>query len=201
MADVRAIYAVGNSLVTRLNHAFNRSTWPASPKPTCSFQLVGGKDLVGATPALTQGVLFFLYRVIWNEHARHRPRQGASDVHRPPVPLDLHYLVVPWADEAQIEQALLGWTIRELESHPVLGPGDLVDGGFGDDEAVQLTPGELSHEDMMRIWDALDPPFRVSLPYVARVVQIDLETEPDHPPVVARKLVFESMPEKERSRP
>ncbi|WP_437755050.1 DUF4255 domain-containing protein [Sorangium sp. So ce1389] len=199
MADVRAVYAVGHSLVTWLSHAFEASAWPGGTKPRCSFQLVGGKAFVG-TPTLPQGVLFFLYRVVWNEHARSQAQRPGSDGRRPPLGLDLHYLAIPWADDAQTEQVLLAWTMRALENRPTLGPGDLTDGGFREDESVQIVPVELNHEDLMRIWDALDPPFRVSVPYAARVVRLDLDAEPEYPPVVARKLSFESMPSGERGR-
>ena len=93
---------------------------------------------------------------------------------------------------------MLAWTMRMLESRPLVGPGDLIDGGFGPDESVQIVLGELSNEDLMRIWDAIQPPYRLSVPYVARVVQIDLQELPEARPVVTRKLVFEQIGEEDR---
>ena len=58
----------------------------------------------------------------------------------------------------------------------------------------RITLGELSNEDLMRIWDAIDPSYRVSVPYVARVVQLDLEPSQEGAPVVAQMLVVERMP-------
>lgn len=189
MADVRAIYSVGSSLVTWLSRAYDGFDWPGSPadKPSCSFQLAGSQELT-SSPKLNPGVVFFLHRVLPNQHAR---RPASANVGRTSIALDLHYLVFPWADTAQNEALLLAWTMRALESHPVLGPGDLVDGGFSEGESVQVVLGELSNEDLMRIWDVIEPPYRLSVPYVARVVHVDLEPSPEGRPVVARDLVFE----------
>jgi hypothetical protein len=187
MADVRGIYAVGNALVTRLERSYDAYTWPSGDKPACSFQLVGASELSKAT-ALKKGVVFFLYRV-----QRSQGTRGTADASRVSLLLDLHYLVFPWGDSAQEEAHALAWTIRELAQHPTIGRGDLGD-GFAREESVQITLGELSNEDLMRIWDAIDPSYRVSVPYVARVVQLDLEPSQEGAPVVAQMLVVERMP-------
>lgn len=192
MGDVRAIYAVGSSLVSWLQHAYDEDAWPGAPdekKPDCTFQLASSHDLVG-TPSFKQGVVFFLYRILHNEHARRLPRDVGGGRGPARLPLDLHYLAFPWVDKAIHEADLLGWTMRWLASRPLLGPADLTGGGFGADETVQIVLGELSTEDLMRVWDAIEPPYRLSVPYVARVVQIDLLSEPEARPVVARKLVL-----------
>ena len=43
----------------------------------------------------------------------------------------------------------------------------------------------------MRIWDALIPPYRLSVSYIARMVRIDSERIPDGLPVVASRLSFD----------
>jgi hypothetical protein len=48
---------------------------------------------------------------------------------------------------------------------------------------------------MMRVWDALDPAYRLSVAYLARVVRIDREPISAGRPVVATRLDFEPMPE------
>jgi hypothetical protein len=175
-----------------LNRAYEGFAWPGSNKPSCTFQLAASHALLG-TPSFSPGVVLYLYRVVPNEHARHSPRDTLAGRARPPLSLDLHYLVFPWVELASDEAYLIAWTMRMLESRPVLGPGDLADGGFREDEVVHVIPGELNNEDLMRIWDAIEPPYRLSVPYIARVVQIDLEPMPEARPVIARKLVFEQM--------
>jgi hypothetical protein len=54
-----------------------------------------------------------------------------------------------------------------------------------------VIPAELTTEDMMRIWDALDPPCRLSVSYIARLVRLDPDTmEAAGPPVVARRFAY-----------
>ncbi len=43
---------------------------------------------------------------------------------------------------------------------------------------------------MMRIWDALDPAYRLSVPYVARVVRLDPDAFVDASPVVAARFGY-----------
>jgi hypothetical protein len=103
--------------------------------------------------------------------------------------LDLHYLLTVWADSAAAEQTILGWVVRELYTHEALSQSDLTPaGGWAADDVIQVIPGEISNEDMMRIWDALDPPFHLSLSYIARVVRIDPDVVATDLPVVARRL-------------
>ena len=64
------------------------------------------------------------------------------------------------------------------------------EGGWSRDEVIQIVPAELSTEDVMRIWDALEPPYRLSASYVARLVRVDPDEDGEFRPVVARRLGF-----------
>jgi hypothetical protein len=99
----------------------------------------------------------------------------------------LHYLLTYWGQSAQAEQTILGWTVQQLQSSPILDPSILTsDGGWDPAESVQLAMADLSLEDILRIWDALGPKYRLSLAYLARVVRIDRPAT-DAPPVVATR--------------
>jgi hypothetical protein len=64
--------------------------------------------------------------------------------------------------------------MRELYEHPVLDRSTLVPAEpWGEDEEVHLVPTELPTEDMMRIWDAIRPEYRLSVTWCARVVRLD----------------------------
>jgi hypothetical protein len=43
----------------------------------------------------------------------------------------------------------------------------------------------------MRIWDALEPPYRLSVSYVARVIRVDTDPVPVGQPVVAARFPFD----------
>jgi hypothetical protein len=62
--------------------------------------------------------------------------------------------------------------------------------GWGANEVIQVIPAELSNEDVMRIWDALDPPYRLSVSYIARLVRLDPDAPQSGRPVVATRLAY-----------
>jgi hypothetical protein len=190
VANVFAFHSLGDSIVT-----FLRNTYPESlggrTMPPCTFELVSSGELAGDIADATHLTLF-LYRVTVNEHCRQTHRPGSASDAPVPVGLDLHYLLTAWAGNALDEQVTLAWAMRQLHLFPVLDASSLSpEAGWSADEVIQIIPAELSTEDVMRIWDALDPPYRLSVSYVARLVRLD----PDSPdvggrPVVARRLGF-----------
>jgi hypothetical protein len=48
---------------------------------------------------------------------------------------------------------------------------------FRDDETVEIVAGQLTNEELMRIWDDLPAEYHLSVPYVARVVRIESSLE------------------------
>jgi hypothetical protein len=127
-----------------------------------------------------------------NTGSAERPADPATR----PLALELHYLFTAWADSALAEQAVLSWVMLQLHQRPLLDRSILTaEGGWGVGDQIQIVPSELSHEDMMRVWDALDPAYRLSVAYVARVVRIEREAVPAGRPVVATRLDFAPVPE------
>jgi len=78
--------------------------------------------------------------------------------------------------------------MRELYQHPLLDVATLSpEAGWSAADMVQVIPAELSTEDLMRIWDALEPSYRLSVSYIARMVRLDVATpEPGRPVVAVR---------------
>ena len=185
MANIRAVHSVGSSIVSYLRNAYP-STVADRDLPTCSFDLVSSGELAGELPETTR-VTLYLYRITVNEHGQ---TVGPSVSGRSPaLSVDLHYLLSAWAGSALDEQLAMAWTMRQLHELPVLDLSVLSpDAGWRADEVVQIIPAELSTEDVMRVWDALEPAYRLSTSYVARVVHLDPDTEDAADPVLARRL-------------
>lgn len=192
MANVFAIHSVGNSIATCLRNAYLEQGKTVT-LPECDFQSVASGELTSSFGDGGTRITLLLYRVTVNEHARMQRRAGADGGSAAPLNLDLHYLMTAWAGNALDEQVTMAWAMREMHEAPVLDASSLApDGGWSRDEVVQIIPAELSTEDLMRIWDALDPPYRLSVSYVARVVRLDA-AKPDTEqfrPVVAQRLGF-----------
>ena len=188
MAHYGAILSVGESLVKYLRNAMPEDL---REETACDFKLISSNDLAQPTLDFGTAITLYLHRVTMDSSMRNSRVSVGTFGTQIPVSLDLHYLLTVWADKSTHEHLLLGWVIRELYQHEALSRSDLTPGGgWADDDVIQVIPGELSNEDMMRIWDALEPPYHVSLSYIARVVRIDAEAQTEGLPVVARRLTF-----------
>jgi hypothetical protein len=188
LANYGAILSVGESLVAYLRNALPQDL---REETSCDFKLVSSNEM--AAPGLDFGtaITLYLHRVTIDPYLRNsRVPVGAFGT-QVPVSLDLHFLLTVWADKSMHEQLLLGWVIRELYQHEALSQSDLTPGGgWAADDVIQVIPGELSNEDMMRIWDALEPPYHLSVSYIARVIRIDSAAKNEGLPVVSRRLGF-----------
>jgi len=184
VANYRAIHSVGSSLLLFLQNSYPEEL---RDEHDIAFTLLSSASFTAETPiAATLGL--YLYRVTVNEHLRNTPRPNDSSDARPPLSLDLHYLLIPWVDEALAEHQVLAWAMRELYQHPLLDVATLSpEAGWSAADMVQVIPAELSTEDLMRIWDALEPSYRLSVSYIARMVRLDVATpEPGRPVVAVR---------------
>ncbi|GAB4280628.1 MAG: hypothetical protein Kow0092_36240 [Deferrisomatales bacterium] len=188
MANVMAVHSVGASLTTFLRNAYPE---PLRTEHPCEFRLISSGEL--AEPGdLGTAVTLYLYRITVDEHARQRPAARPSRDVNGPLNLALHYLVTVWSPSALTEHAIVSWVMSQFHQHPILDRSSLSpDAGWAPDDAVQLVPEELSTEDLMRVWDALAPDYRLSVSYVARVVRIDPEVSGAGRPVVATRYRYE----------
>jgi hypothetical protein len=185
MTNVQAIHSVGESLVTYLDNTYPQAL---RERFACRFRLVSSNAMADAQNEFTQTTLsLYLYRVTMNEHLRGARRTPDVLSSNHPLSVDLHYLLTIWADDAPAEQIILAWAMRQLQQHPILDSSSLsTEAEWGPGEYIQLIPSELSTEDVMRIWDALEPSYRLSVSYIARVVRIDGDAERALPVVATR---------------
>jgi hypothetical protein len=142
-------------------------------------------------------VNLFLYRV--SEHAALKnqeiPGRGAGGGYgRPPLSLELHYLLTTYGSTSTIDEEigdetlghfLLGSAMRVLHDTPVvgerlvttrvvpLGQPILHASLVAEFEQVKLTLDPLSLEDITKVWTALTRPYRLSAAYRVSVVQIE----------------------------
>lgn len=191
MADFTAIYSVGNSIAQFLGNSFPQTL--KNQFPNVKFQLVASSQIAEEDQTnLDQVVTIFLHRITYNENFRVATQVDDIPNRKPVLFLDLHYLVTYWGTDAQAEQTVLGWTMMQLQSTPILDNSILAPANIWDPaEKIQIVPADLSLEDILRIWDALGPKYRLSVSYIARVVRIDSVITPE-PPVVATRFVYEN---------
>jgi len=189
MANVFALHSLADGLARYLDR-----TYPTTLRDehACMFEAIGSGGLVRErAESAGNRITIWPYRVLVNEHQRNRSFPRGPGRINEPLPLDVHLLVTVWAESAGDELLLFAWALRELYQLPVIDRSLLttVDAAFSTAEQIQLAPAEMTVEDMMRIWDAITPSYRLSAPFVARVVQLDIEHE-DARNVVAQRLRF-----------
>ena len=174
MALYPAIAATSQAILGVLEAA---AATPDAEFANTNFALYRSDDL---QKPMTEGVSLYLHRLVVNtEHRNRLPRVGPDGRRRrPAVPLDLHYLLTAWAEDAVKQQRLLGWCIRTLADTPTLPAGLLNHFGpehdvFRPDETVEVLLEPLSVQDMSDVWEALGPRREASATYVARVVELE----------------------------
>ncbi len=189
MANLQAIYSVGNSLVTYLDNSYQELSQIDPLLPSCKFQLLSSIELDDMDKPNTT-LSLFLHRVTIDEHVRNTHQINAMIPQQAPLSLDLHYLMSIWANSAATEHFILAWAMRQLHLHPLLDSSYLSsEADWRPEEVIQIIPAELSNEDMMRIWDTLKPSYRLSVSYIARVVRIEGDELENDRPVVATRML------------
>lgn len=194
MANIAAIRSVGSSLAEYLDRSYQAAGFPPNVnKPNCTFNVVSSGGIQDAVDPDNSGisVQIFLYHVSTDPHLRNSGRLIAPDMVAPPLSVALHYLFTFWSNSAENEHIVLAWTMLHLQATPLLDATTLSsEAGWTAEEVIQLVPEELSISDMMRIWDTLQPKFRLSLGYVARVVRIEPDEVPEQRAVVATRFNY-----------
>lgn len=185
MAGSASIAAAGQSIVRMLNLCFE--TEPPIAQRRTQAVLVRTNDFQENQVATVMGanaLSVFLYRVDFNKAMRAAwSAAGAVDGHAH-LALDLHYLMTPWSDNAQHEQRILGRALQCLEDTPILaGPLLEPSGDWADNEGIQLVIEEVATDALMRTFDSLPTDYRLSVPYIARVLRLDGRTARTEPPV------------------
>jgi hypothetical protein len=184
MANIHGIASAGESLVRYLNLCFARQ----QPVPTATTNAVLVRtedfDTVNSAVIVAPALSVYLYRVDYNKTMRAAWAGVASQDGRSHLPLDLHFLLTPWAENANYEYRILGRVLECLEDTPILS-GPLLDslGNWSTQDALQICLESLSTEDVMRTFDSLPLDYKLSIPYVVRIVRIDGRLDTSDAPV------------------
>lgn len=160
-------------------------------EPTnAKVKLLGSADIANKLTGNILGI--YLHRLTIDPHGRTRQFAAtASDsgARRPELPVNLHFLLIANAASSPIEADLMSWAMVEIANHSQLDISHIgaIDGDWGERETLNITPEEMSTEDLMRIWDVFESPYTCTVPYVARTVRLRLLTERiEGAPIVTR---------------
>jgi len=159
--------------------------------------------LIPDEPPSDPTLTLFLFEVGEDPSARNRPRVVNPrlpnlTIQKPPVALLLRYLMTAWGRDAETQQKILGLTIQALYDKAIISGPDLEIDDVnsvleGTDEALKVTLSPLSLEERTRVWHAVQKPYRLSVAYEVRVVNLDSTEGERRKPVTRRSLDFEGV--------
>jgi hypothetical protein len=194
MSDYSIIAELGDSLVSLLFSELN-----ADPQMSA---LIDSEDRISLeSPADLENnnsvrVSIYLYRIVENPYLKNRfPLKGHGGSQRkPPLTLDLYYLITPLVGTPREQQIVLGKTMQVLYDRAILEGPDL-EGSLGHSgEEIRLVLNSVSLEELTRVWQALEIPYRLSVCYIARVAIVDSEQERFVSPVVHQQALYGTIP-------
>lgn len=133
----------------------------------------------------------YLYRVSPNPHLNNRPdvATGAGKRKAAGVSVDLHYLLVPMMESATRDLEVLGRAMQILAASSVIESERFATGAGDDDSAVRVSLEQLDLEELTRLWNAFNEPYRLSASYLVRTATIDSTAAPKEGEPVEERLL------------
>lgn len=187
MPDFGVIADVSETLRTVLHNALQTLA------PAASAELDDLRGNANNTPAR---LTIFLYDVQEDMSQRNRPHTRGVlppddlSIRKPPMALVLRYLMTPWSDSRLTDQIILGRTMQVLYDDAILNGTQLAGGLALTDQALKVTLVPLTLDERSRVWFSIQKPYRLSVAYELRVVNLDGELFDRRRPVSSRRLDY-----------
>ncbi len=189
MANYRAIAATSASLLGLIRDRYPRDEFGSG----LDIVLYQTRDFESP---MQEGFSVYLFRVAVNGTVRNMTLRRSRDGRRfkPSLPLDLYYMITPWARDIERQHRMLGWVMRLMEDTGVLTSGHLnhylaENDTFTPNEGIEIICDPLPLSEYLTLWDRLRPRLPASATYALRMVLIDSDiTVSDGPPVQTRVL-------------
>ncbi|MGW0880245.1 DUF4255 domain-containing protein [Streptomyces sp. NPDC002671] len=135
----------------------------------------------------------FLYEIAEDPTSRNRPPVRSQppeplSVRKPPMALLLRYLITPWGGDQATQHRMLGRALQTFYDDAILDGVQLSGGLAGSVDSLHLTLTPLTLDQKSWVWYAIQKPYRLSLNYEVRVVNLDSAVESAVRPVQSRTI-------------
>lgn len=161
--------------------------------------LLSGLDVTLDSPAdlradvgSFQKINLYLYQVLEHAHTKNQPAFAidADTQQYPPLTLRLYYLLTPYASDPASAHKVLGHAMQIFYDNALVAEPQMTETLrlATDKLAIVLLSAKL--EDLTRIWNALQTPYRLSVCYEVRVVPIESTREQATARAVSRSSIF-----------
>lgn len=119
-------------------------------------------------------VSVYCYKISVDQETRPGWSAVAASDGIPRLPLRMHLLIAAWASNAEDELRWLGLAAQILESESIL-TGPLLDpsGRWAAGDAIQVVADELALDTVSEAFQALSTDYRLSMPYIAKVIVLE----------------------------
>jgi hypothetical protein len=192
MSDYKVLAEVGQSLVNVL--------WQQIQADPDLVALISNSSLISlespaehaensSDPALLS---VYLYRITEDPYMKNRGNvEGTGGKSRkPPMALDLYYLITPLLKAPRDQQIVLGKILQVFYDRPsLLGPdlsGSLATSG----EVVRAVFNTVPLQEVSWVWQALETPYRLSVTYTVRVTLLDSTQEQAQQRIISKQSIF-----------
>jgi len=152
--------------------------------------LLADLDVTLDSPASLQGpsnddsfarLNLYLYQVLEDEFSKNQPwpTRPTGQLNYPPLALNLFYLLTPYASDVLSAHEVLSHAMKVLHENSIIRGSQMAESLrlTVDQLAIVLCPMQL--EDLTRVWNSLQTPYRLSVVYEVRVVLIESDVERD----------------------
>ncbi|MBP2330408.1 hypothetical protein JOF56_010793 [Kibdelosporangium banguiense] len=192
MGDFGVIADVSTIIVETLKQAL-RGLSQAEP-PTAELNDLS-ETVTTPPPKLT----VFLYEICEDPTSRNRPpvRSQPPDpltTRKPPMALLLRYLITPWGGDPETQHRMLGRALQTFYDDAILDGTQLTGSLAASTDSLHVTLTSLTLDQKSWVWYAIQKPYRISLNYEVRVVNLDAVAEVPVRPVQNRIIDGASAP-------
>lgn len=175
MSDFHAVDRVGSRLRDLLFENFTVDDEVGQFFP--SVDVIKLASPVETSQQQSNRLSVFLYQITEDPHLKNRPPVATDSVSRhrpPPMALRFHYLLTPFGPSPQATALIVGKILETLYDNSTL---TIVDPTTEQTENVRVIFETLTIEELGRVWEAMNEPYRISLAYQLRVPSLESRRE------------------------
>lgn len=171
MGDFGVVADISTIIVDRLTLALSG----LSPDPAPVAEL---NDLSETVQVDRPKLTVFLYEIAEDPTSRNRPPvrslpPDAPTSRKPPMALLLRYLITPWGGNQETQHQMIGRALQVFYDDAIWSGDELTGSLAATTEVLQFTLTPLTLDQKSWIWYAIQKPYRLSLNYEVRVVNLD----------------------------
>lgn len=194
------------SVIARVSEQLQDLLWTTfEPDKTIRQSIHEKNEIVFTNPRDTardssHKLSLWLYQISENEFVKNQPvvranNNGAGRVSLQATPLsvNLFYLVTPFTGDSMADQLLLGKTMQTFYDNATVRLRSTVAGEELAEE-LRVIFCRLTLEELTRVWEALQEPYRLSICYQIRVTRVDSQRVSSHGRVASRESDFSDNP-------